>query len=1431
MEDDEPIRFMFFTVMMRKVMKCLRPCRAQSVESEMTCAGMHWRVQSPSKGGKDLVLDHIILDMTGDSVPLEQITDESVQRAFRRKKRLLRRSNTVLVSRLAIMALVAIMLVVTTLLTWYFTSTYSARSVRSLAGVLRRQLLRSSLQAMASILGEVYNTTLVLSSLHQQVYLAAANKTWESVEMELRQANRGVFRAQRQFSSVAFVSERGLVTDYTRSMNRDYFFFVNETYGNEQFWYYQVFDQKNVTGAVNESTLNPPKLKKNPPFPISAQNVLNKKPEEVYWTIAPSLNGEPVVSPAVPVKDLNSHDFLGLAAITTTFQYLNRYLANVDLLDGYLYFEWKNGTDNSAILAVSYEDSTDVFVSPQNASNPIVKAAAQFLASSVGYNVMGKAETHSDNVVLLGHKYYIDTMPLTQEPFENLNLTAVVIVPRVSIMGRIDARNRTVIGVSVGTAIGVLILGCFFICFLTSKMSTEMQLRQELIRQLVGKHRAEQSSNYKSQFLANMSHELRTPMAGIIGLLDLLSCDTLTSEQEISVSQIRRCATGLLALVNNVLDISKVEAGRMELEVVPFSIEDELESLVDMFAAQSHGSGVDVTLDLADDIPPIVKGDSTRLRQIFSNLLSNSVKFTTQGHVLVRGFVDQTLLEPGGKLPEHSLTMHASWRDKGSGPLTSGVENKLAIVFEVEDTGCGIPVELRESVFDSFVQGDSSTTRTHGGSGLGLYIVRSLVNLMGGEVAVVPHQGSGTLMRFHVVLEKACDPIVERLNSVVARPISSPSPDGLNSLLGSPSNLFAPVKAPSPEVLERTQVLVAMEESAAQGVIVRWLERRGLKVTCIKVWEEIIPALEDMCKVAGVDPKSVKDVGTHDLSHAVVDYPPSPTLLQSPESSSYVSENMLESVNFPPILTLVDVTMHPSMQIGLDNTLLEPGILGSRDSSLCRSDTDKLPPHMQDLLDRMVKIHVQNSVAVAWVVAPDCGARWKQALQADRCFLVINKPLHGSKLRRLLPLMSSAGKMEQQHWELNSYQSTSPSTPRLRTTYYEGENLINRAADFRELSGSYAWTPSDRSMSVVQPSIDEDLMYHKSRLASKNYNDAGLNHCYTDSQEKPRKPIDGRDNHFLQEMSLEMNPSPNLPCKGLPLLRQVLLVDLPYSSDDNHGMSPGFSTSTPQSPTSGLITPEGVDATADGVIEVRKDGVISKDLEEEWSGPVIDLSLPSRTHRRQSLLSACSSLHETPHGAVSNSETRVAAVDISTNSIMNHLTGTGAVGPKALASIHILLVEDTPVLQRLASMMLKKLGATVTVVGDGLQAVTAVAKAVQATDGGTAYGDSSPSDVPRFDLILMDCAMPVMDGYSATKAIREAEENTSRHIPIVALTAHALASDEERCLSVGMDAYLTKPINCKLMVSTIRDLVSKGRGESPPSCNGPNGTSSPITCS
>lgn len=89
--------------------------------------------------------------------------------------------------------------------------------------------------------------------------------------------------------------------------------------------------------------------------------------------------------------------------------------------------------------------------------------------------------------------------------------------------------------------------------------------------------------------------------------------------------------------------------------------------------------------------------------------------------------------------------------------------------------------------------------------------------------------------------------------------------------------------------------------------------------------------------------------------------------------------------------------------------------------------------------------------------------------------------------------------------------------------------------------------------------------------------------------------------------------------------------------------------------------------------------------------------------------------------------------------------------------------------------------------------------------------------------------MPVMDGYSATKAIREAEENTSRHIPIVALTAHALASDEERCLSVGMDAYLTKPINCKLMVSTIQDLVSKGRGESPPSSTGPNGTSSPIT--
>ncbi|CAM6128302.1 unnamed protein product [Calypogeia fissa] len=1444
--------------MMTKVMNWAGLCKSQLSENGLACGGQG-KNQQP---GEDLVLDHIILDLTGDSVPLDQIADASVQKAFKRKKRLLRHSNTVLFSRLGIMALVAVMLVVTTILTWYFTSTYGARSVRSLATVLRQQLLRTSTQAMVSILGEVYNGTLVLCSLHQQVYFANSNKSWDAVEPKLRKVNRGVFNAQPQYSSVAFVATDGRLTDFSRKGQIEYFIFVNESSSNPV-WYIQ-----NVSGYVNESAAPPPTVRL-PPYPVSAGNVLKMEPlKQVWWTIAPNSLGEAVVSPAVPLNDLVTNKSLGVATITSTFQYLNSYLATVDLLGGFLYFQWNNGTDSSSIVAFSYNDTSDILVSPYNSANPVVRAAASYLGSRYGDGLLFLGESHNEDVSLAGQKYYIDTIRLTQTPYDALNLTAVMILPRSSIMGRIDKRNHTVIHVIVGTAVGVLVLGCCFICFLTSKMSTEMQLRAELIRLLVGKHRAEQSSNYKSQFLANMSHELRTPIAGIIGLLDLLSCDSLTSDQEYSVSQIRRCATGLLALVNNVLDISKVEAGKMELETAPFSVADELESLVDMFAAQSVGSKIDLVLDLSENIPALVKGDATRIRQIFSNLLSNSLKFTTHGYVLVRGWVDQSLLEPTGKRDDFSVNL-LSGRERVSGPLLMSAENQLALVFEVDDSGCGILPELHETVFDSFVQGDSSTTRTHGGSGLGLYIVRSLVELMGGEVAVVPTEGPGCVMRFHIIVERSSDPIPTghrasaegsafgfahgrrssaegqafgfghgrrssaegqalsfvhgHRSSAEGESLGSPSEqEGLDSLLGSPFNVYEPYRMSLPEGLDKTQVLVAMQIGVARNVAVNWLERNGLKVTCVDAWTEIIPTLERMARIINPELKSINAVGNDDPggggrmgSHS---FPPG---VRSPESLSQTSENLLESGNFPPVLALVDVTLLPNMKIDLDRNYVDPG-------NLSRSEVEKLPCHMQDMLDSMLRIHFQRSVAVSWVVGPNCGAKWKQALQGDGCFLVLNKPLHGSRLRRLLSFVARTGKLEQHHWEVHTSLFGSPLSLRPSTTagtpFSEVKVLESSISpDPRGLSEPSSDMPSHRT-SNARKSSDDELMYQLPERLLKDtggpsvdalqnsskihaVGESSFGHQIAEiipkgnadsnssSPEIPKKSqSDDQGTLYMASSIFDRAISTNPPSSGLQRFQKVLPVDIPYG------------TSTPESPLSGLSTPEvsgqstpeipfitgvnnnskGHGAVPDGGQVMRKNGVETRDLEEDW------------IVRKQKLSP------KNDNGGPSSTEKPAARPDRSSG----ENSPASAFVHKALSGMHILLVEDTAVLQRLVSMTLKKLGANVTVVGDGLQAVAAVAETVEATRDASA---TRLSNISQFDLILMDCAMPVMDGYNATKAIREAEENTARHIPIVALTAHALASDEERCLSVGMDAYLTKPINCKLMVTTIRRLISQGR--------------------
>jgi PAS domain S-box-containing protein len=238
---------------------------------------------------------------------------------------------------------------------------------------------------------------------------------------------------------------------------------------------------------------------------------------------------------------------------------------------------------------------------------------------------------------------------------------------------------------------------------------------------------AEQASQSKSQFLATVSHEIRTPMNAILNLLHLLDSTDLDKRQREYVRISDSSARTLLALLNDILDFSKSEAGKIQLESVPFSLEEQLRNLCAMLATLSRDKDLDMRVEVAPDVPSALRGDPLRLNQILSNLASNAVKFTDSGEVAVK-----------------------VRRVKALGTTT--------LAFEVSDTGIGIEPARIDSLFQGFVQADASTARRYGGTGLGLAISRDLIRLMGGELHVESTLGRGSVFSFTAVFPDAPSP-------------------------------------------------------------------------------------------------------------------------------------------------------------------------------------------------------------------------------------------------------------------------------------------------------------------------------------------------------------------------------------------------------------------------------------------------------------------------------------------------------------------------------------------------------------------------------------------------------------------------------------------------------------------------------------------------
>ncbi|KAB2603948.1 histidine kinase 1-like [Pyrus ussuriensis x Pyrus communis] len=553
----------------------------------------------------------------------------------------------------------------------------------------------------------------------------------------------------------------------------------------------------------------------------------------------------------------------------------------------------------------------------------------------------------------------------------------------------------------------------------------------------------------------------------------------------------------------------------------------------------------------------------------------------------------------------------------------------MILWFEVDDTGCGIDPSKWESVFESFEQADPSTTRTHGGTGLGLCIVRTLVNKMGGEIKVVKKDGQGTLMQFYLVLNTPADGTEQHCQVDFAK--------------------------------KNVVVLLALHGSMGRLIMSQWLRKKGVFTLATSEWNELTQILREL----------------------------------------FHSRNSSHKNSFEKQYSLSE-----SLRGEIRNTcdMRNPAFVMVVDIGLLDLSTDIWKEQL-NFLDQY-----SGKANFAWMLNHDTSNAVKMELRRKGYVLMVNKPMYKAKMVHILETVMTERDLDTQSRSANC----------LTNSTNEGD--LHECLEI-DSTNFYVGCSSD----------DSDI---SEKNDSNSENTSHVEEKQRDGIMKPSSPQYQAVNSCLVELTR-------------------------VCSKDNNS---------------------------------RKEDTEDKELKA--------MSNNQASHATKS---QCENSKVQEHHSITSSPKENGS------SYKNRTTNQ----QKSLEGVRILLAEDTPVLQRVATIMLEKMGATVIAVADGLQAVDALncmnksedcRKEFHSKDGDTNL-DNQIWGFRPFDLILMDCQMPKMDGYEATKAIRKSEEGTDLHIPIVALTAHAMLSDEAKCLEVGMDAYLTKPIDYKLMVSTILSLT------------------------
>ncbi|XP_031475813.1 histidine kinase 1 [Nymphaea colorata] len=1268
----------------------------------------------------------------GSSMPAGDLEDQDLQHG---SARCLTSYYSVFVARLAIMVMLAILICMLTMLTWHVTRVYTTESINSLAYGLRFELLQRPVLRMWNILNSTVEIAMTQVQLSEYVIGRYTKPVTHTSQPELYEVMKDIswalFSSRNALNAITISYINGFVQAFHRD-NRN----------NNTFYIYSDI-AKPVSGS-GQGTLSSPYNDKNmsyngnvsatwfrvPLDPLTGESIGNGRkilPEDLIkiagiselrdgaasWHVAVSkFTDSPLLSAALPVRHPSDQSIMAVVGVTTAFHSVGQLMRElVEIHSGYMYLTSQEGfllaTSTDAPLLRNTEDGPELMLATDS-EDQMIRSGAQWLEKTYGDKLLLHNEVHIENVQLSHQEYYIDTFFLN---LKKLPLVGVIIIPRRYIMGKVDQRAIATLVILISASICILAVGCLCILILTSGVSKEMKLRAELISHLEARRRAEASNNYKSQFLANMSHELRTPMAAVIGLLDILICDDcLTNEQFSTVSQIRKCSTALLRLLNNILDLSKVEAGKLILEEAEFDLRHELEGLVDMFSVQCIDQNVELVLDISDDMPKLVRGDSARVVQIFANLISNSIKFTSSGYIICRGWCESS---PHGNTRNSVLDQETSSRKK------TRKDAKVTIWFEVEDTGCGIDPSKWESVFESFEQADPSTTRKYGGTGLGLCIVRTLVRKMGGEIKVVKKKGPGTLMQLYLVFSTPAESM-DRSCSV--------------------------------ELKQRNlMVLLALKGCTSRSVMAEWLKNQGIRTREVSDWNKLLQILNRLFLDKAI---ILRDKHCHMEIEEQADH----DFLDLRECSQCRNFAMSGDQR-------ISWNQNLEKRSSLDLVIIV-------DAGLLDLSSDQWKGQL-DFLDKY-----GCNAEFAWVINHNTRNVIKTELRRKGYSLMVNRPLYKSKL---IQVLEAAGG--------------------IHTTKFK--RMSDDSHDCVEMA----------SFSDVAQSDDSDMPEEETRAACPDQGNSevqppnsyqSFNKCLSVASLTYSKQLD--DPEKMMKHVIEAQIAPPICIKS----RNYGPTDNENKGKSDDLLQPEKHQCSPAYEKQGLFA-----LPSDELHQCNRisDSCYSNHMNEKplnhdkGSASFASNSGNSTKQQREELL-------KLDYGSMTPKQRQKEQYDHEKRSLSPPLMDVP--NQKPLEGLHILLAEDTVVLRRVATTMLEKFGATVVSVGDGVQAVhvleniliTEKYKACSPPrNTGKAVEQMQEQEISSFDLILMDCQMPKMDGYEATRAIRGAEAGTGRHIPIVALTAHAMSSDEAKCLDVGMDAYLTKPIDSKLMVSTILSLT------------------------